>query len=95
METNVRNNQDAMRFEMHVNNYIAFIEYKLEREQMTLVHTEVPSELGGQGIGGRIVNVALNFAERNGFSVVAECPFARHYIQKHEIGQEAVEKNDG
>jgi len=94
MKTFVRNNQEAMRFELQLKDYIAFIEYKLEGEQMTLVHTEVPPELGGQGIGGKIVQAALSFAERTGLSVAAECPFARHYIQKHKIGQEAVEKNE-
>jgi predicted GNAT family acetyltransferase len=79
----VKNNQALNRFEARVNGIQAFLDYKLQGSLMTLVHTEVPSELGGQGVGGSIVKAALHFAREQGLRVVPECPFVIHYIDRH------------
>jgi predicted GNAT family acetyltransferase len=47
---NVRDNEDRSRFELDVEGIIAFITYRKSPHAITLVHTEVPPELGGRGI---------------------------------------------
>jgi predicted GNAT family acetyltransferase len=47
------------------------------------VHTEVPDELGGQGIGGALVESAIDAAAEAGLTVVPGCPFAREWLEKH------------
>ena len=92
MEFIVRNNHSERRFEAKIENSLAFVEYKLEGNQMTLVHTEVPPELGGQGVGSKIVKAVLDFAKGNGLRVLPECPFVKSYIERHENYQEIVKK---
>lgn len=92
MEFVVRNNDSARRFEANIENSLAFVQYKLERNQMTLVHTEVPPELGGQGVGSKIVKAALDFAKDNGLRVLPECPFVKNYIERHDSYQDIVKK---
>ncbi len=92
MDLFVRNNDSAGRFEAQIGNSLGFVEYKLDRNLLTLVHTEVPPELGGQGVGAKIVRSALDFAKDNWLKVVPECPFVARYIERHEKYKDIVEK---
>jgi len=75
-----------------VDGSIAFIEYTVHDKTLTLVHTEVPPELGGRGLGGIIVKAALEDAKNQGLRVVPQCPFARNYIERHEEYAELVSR---
>ena len=56
-----------------------------------LVHTEVPVELEGRGIGGRLVTAAVDRAAREGLTLVPLCPFARSWLERHpEVASKAV-----
>lgn len=90
MDVAVINNKAANRFEMKVDGYLALIDYGVEGKTMTLMHTIVPKELEGRGIGSRIVNFALESAKKNGLKVAPECPFVRSYIERHEEYQDIV-----
>ena len=72
------------RFEAEVAGSVAFIEYALDGNILTLIHTEVPTDLEGQGLGGKIVKAALNYAVDQRLKVVPQCPFARSYIERHQ-----------
>ena len=50
---------------------------------ITFVHTEVPPELGGKGIGSKLVRGALDQVRARKLRVVAQCPFVKAYIEKH------------
>ena len=84
MEFSVKNNKMGKRFEVQIDNSLAFVEYQIDGKQITLIHTEVPHELGGQGVGGKIAKVALDFARGNGLKVVSECSFVASYIERHQ-----------
>ncbi|MBF6555593.1 MAG: N-acetyltransferase [Acidimicrobiales bacterium] len=47
---------------------------------MVLIHTEVPEELAGHGVGGRLVRASLDRAAREGLTIVPLCPFARRWL---------------
>jgi predicted GNAT family acetyltransferase len=55
-----------------------------------LVHTEVPEQLGGRGIGGQLVRAALEWAARDGLVIVPWCPFARKWLTDHPEATAAV-----
>jgi predicted GNAT family acetyltransferase len=57
--------------------------YSLQGDRLILVHTGVPDEWGGHGIGGRLVRTALARAQAEGLTVVPWCPYARHWLQEH------------
>jgi len=50
---------------------------------ITFVHTEVPPELGGRGVGSALVRGALELVRAQGLKVVAECAFIRAFPGKH------------
>jgi len=55
-----------------------------------LVHTEVPDELEGRGIGGVLVRTAIDLAVRENLVVVPRCPFARRWLRRHPEVAELV-----
>ncbi len=83
MTDNFRDNEDRNRFELDVDGTIAFVAYRKAPGTITLVHTEVPPELGGKGIGSALVKGALDQVRAEGLKVVAECPFVKGWIEKH------------
>ncbi len=78
----------ASRFVIRKDGTEAELVYLVEGERMLLLHTEVPEEWGGQGIGGHLVRAALARAETDGLTVVPWCPFARRWL--HDHGDEAA-----
>jgi len=51
-------------------------------DKLVLVHTEVPTEFAGHGIGGNLVRDGIEFAREQGLAVVPLCPFATDYIRR-------------
>ena len=83
MEINVIFNADSNQFETLIDGYLALLEFKIDEEVINLHHTEVPKQLGGMGVGSRLVKAALDYAERQNMKVDPQCPFVRTYIEKH------------
>ncbi len=94
MENQVTNNQSANQFQLEVDGSVAFIDYKIEENRLTLIHTEVPPPLGGKGIGGRLAKAALDFASEKHLKVVPECAFIANYIDKHPEYRKVLQEID-
>ena len=79
----VVNNEAHQRFELTVEGHLAATYYKLSNGVITFVHTDVPAELGGKGVGSALVKGALDQVRAGGLKVIAQCPFVKAYIDKH------------
>ena len=87
----VIDNTDASRFELRVDGWLAELVYRIRGDRLVLVHTEVPVELEGRGIGGRLVTAAVDRAAREKLTLVPLCPFARGWLERHpEAASKAV-----
>ena len=87
----VTDNTDASRFELRADGWLAELIYRIRGDRLVLVHTEVPVELEGRGIGGRLVTAAVDRAAREGLTLVPLCPFARDWLERHpEAASKAV-----
>jgi len=91
MSDTVLDNATQHRFELVVNGHTAAAYYELDGDIITFVHTEVPAELGGQGVGSRLVRGALDHVRAKGWKVVAQCPFVKAYIGKHAEYQDLLQ----
>jgi predicted GNAT family acetyltransferase len=75
---------DALnRFEIQLDDDVAFLRYREEPGLIRLIHTEVPEKYGGRGIAGRLAAFGLNYARERGLRVVPTCPYVRAYIDRH------------
>jgi len=83
MNDTVYDNLSLSRFGIEVDGHTAFTKYTISPGVITFIHTEVPKELAGKGVGSRLAQGALEAVRARGLKVVAECPFIAAYITKH------------
>lgn len=86
----VVNNVKKFRFEVISGSQVSKLDYRLGRDTIALVHTEVPEELSGQGIGSTLVQTALQHARSNELTVLPYCPFVAAYIERHPEWEDIV-----
>lgn len=79
----VRDDAERNRFLIVVDGTEAELVYRRTDERLILVHTGVPDELSGRGLGGDLVRAAIDVAERDGLVVAPWCPFARRWLEDH------------
>ncbi|MGN5883356.1 GNAT family N-acetyltransferase [Staphylococcus simulans] len=61
----------------------AIIEFREETDNViNIFHTAVSDELGGQGIGTKLVEQVVDYANENHLKITASCSFARRVIDK-------------
>jgi predicted GNAT family acetyltransferase len=89
----VVDNHDASRFEIVIDGQVAELVYHVNGRRLVLIHTGVPDELGGHGLGGVLVRAALDRARREELTIVPNCPYARHWLETHadEIGDVEID----
>ncbi len=81
--TEVLHLPDEHRFVVRFEGAEAELTYRVRGDRMILVHTGVPDELAGRGIGALLVDAAVRHAVSKGLAVVPWCPFAREYLRQH------------
>lgn len=83
-------NKSHHRYELEVEGHLATEHYKLDGNIITFEHTDVPKELGGKGVGSKLVQGALDQVREAGLKVIPECPFVKAWIEKHPGYQDLV-----
>ncbi|MBR0930499.1 N-acetyltransferase [Bradyrhizobium diazoefficiens] len=83
-------NKADHRFELEVEGHIATEHYKRDGNVITFEHTDVPKELGGKGVGSKLVQGALDQVRTAGLKVIPQCPFVKAWIEKHADYQDLV-----
>jgi predicted GNAT family acetyltransferase len=79
----IRDVTDEHRFLYVEEGVEAQLVYEVTGDQLVLVHTEVPGQLGGRGIAGRLVRAAVDRAAATGETVLPWCPYARKWLRDH------------
>ena len=76
-------------FVLQVEEFTAFIDYKVgKKDDIYIIHTKVPTELEGRGVGHKLVRESLAIIESANQKVVPLCPFVRAYMKKHQADYE-------
>jgi predicted GNAT family acetyltransferase len=79
----IDDNPKEHRYEALVDDKLAgFIQYRLQDERVTMVHTEVEPAHEGQGVGSELAKAALEDARERGLKVVPLCPFIARYVRR-------------
>jgi predicted GNAT family acetyltransferase len=84
IKTKTRNTVRSHRLEERVGDSIAFLTYSVDdKNQMTIWHTQVPPLLQHMGIGGKLVEEAVQLASRESSRLRSVCPFAKEHLARH------------
>lgn len=71
------------RLEIERQGHIAYLEYTLAGKVLQLIHSEVPVELRGQGLGSELAHSALEWAREQDLKVDVICPSVAEYLTRH------------
>jgi uncharacterized protein len=86
----VVNNPSQHRYQLTVDGHTAATYYKIADGVITFDHTEVPPELGGKGIGSKLITGALDQVRADGLKVIANCEFVKAFIGKNAAYQDLL-----
>jgi uncharacterized protein len=89
--SDVVNDRAHQRFELTIDGHPAVSYYKLDGNVVSFIHTEVPPELGGKGVGSRLVQGALDQIRAEGMKVIPVCPFVKAWIAGHPEYRDLVQ----
>ena len=79
----VTRNDARRRFEATVDGRTSVLTYREGDGRVTLIHTEVPSDLRGRGLADLLARAALDDARRRGLAVRPLCPFVQAFMKRH------------
>jgi predicted GNAT family acetyltransferase len=71
------------RFELTVDGSTAVLVYEEGESDVALLHTVVPPELEGRGLGSRLAEAAVAWARAQDLEVVPVCSFVQGWLQRH------------
>lgn len=83
MSGTVRDNAALGRFELELDGGLGFVTYRRAAGVVTLLHAEVPAELGGRGYGAQLVRGTLDLLRAEGARVVPVCSYVAAFIERH------------
>ena len=76
-------NAEMHRFELPVGDDVAISYFQEQHGRIVLLHTEVPQQLSGQGVGSRLAHAVFETLKARGRRVIAKCPFMSAFAVKH------------
>lgn len=76
-------NPEQNRFELPLDGGTAVVAYRHDSDRLVLIHTEVPEQFAGQGIGSRLAKGVFELIRASGRKAVVRCEFLRGWIAKH------------
>jgi predicted GNAT family acetyltransferase len=84
VELQVTDNPDKARFELTADGELAgFAQYYLRDGQIAFTHTETDDRFRGHGLGGHLVQAALDAVRERQLAVLPYCPFVKSWIGAH------------
>ena len=77
------NNQTDRRYELKVNQHIAYANYRWEDEVLVIEFVFTPKELRGQGVASKLMTLLMAEAKENSFKVHPICGYAKSWLERH------------
>lgn len=84
MVGDVVENAVQRRFELPIGeDAVAAAYYRVEGDNLVLIHTEVPSEYAGQGVATRLALGTFDLIRASGRKAILRCPFMVTFFARH------------
>ncbi|CAN7143059.1 GNAT family N-acetyltransferase [Rhizobium sp. LjRoot254] len=91
MSTSVQDNPAEHRYEMSISGgAMAAAYYRLDDGVVVLIHTEVPFEYSGSGIGTRLAEGVFHAIRKSGRRAAVRCEFMANFIARHPENRDVV-----
>lgn len=89
----IHHDRTNRQFETTVDGHRAYLAYvDLGKQTLDIYRTFVPDALRGRGVAAMLAKSALEFADREGYTVIPSCSYVEWYIEQNG---DAAETSDG
>lgn len=79
----VTRNEAENTFEVQIDGHLSKLDYFQDDKNFVITHVGVYPEFRGQGVAGKIMEAALEYAKQHSLRVVPMCSYAATYIRKN------------
>jgi len=91
MNSIVRDNPHMRRFEMSITkDSLAAAYYRLDDGLIVLLHTEVPFEYSGKGLGSQLAEGVFGSLRQSGRKAAVRCEFLANYVARHPEHRDVI-----
>jgi predicted GNAT family acetyltransferase len=81
----IHHDETGHQFEVNIDGYRAYLTYMdLGKETLDIYRTFVPNELRGRGIAAALTKMALDYADRIGYTVIPSCSYVERYMERNQ-----------
>lgn len=88
----VTRNSDANRYEARVDgDFAGVVEYSQEGGKIRLTHTEVFEQYRGTDTAATLAAQSLADAAERDLTIIPECPYISHYLERYEVPGAIIE----
>lgn len=77
------NNEARSRFELKVGEALAFADYQLDEQVLTILHVFSPPELRGTGVAAQLMQGIVDLARKDGMQLRPVCSYAEVWMARH------------
>lgn len=86
----IKHDKEHNRFTLDINGELAKVDYTLKDSKMYLVHSEVPYNLRGKGIGKILVEKTFEKLTEEGYKAVAVCSYIKAVASRSEKWKNSI-----
>ena len=90
MQNSVYDNVEQQRYELKVEGGVVFADYRRSGNEVSVIHTETPVQLQGQGLASKLVKGIITDARERGLLIVPRCSFVVDYFARHPEDQDVL-----
>jgi uncharacterized protein len=91
IDRDIENDTTRSRLVLDMDGLTSELVYRVTGDELVIVHTGVPDDLAGHGIGGQLVHAAIELAAESALRLVPLCPFARTWLKENPAAATGVE----
>jgi predicted GNAT family acetyltransferase len=86
----VIHNESEDRFETWIDGQLSKLDYLLDGNTIVITHVGVYPEYRGQGVAGKLTQVALEYAREHSLRVIPMCPYVVTYIRRNSQYEDLI-----
>ena len=88
-------NEAENRFETWIDDQLSKLDYMQDGNSIVMTHVGVYPEHRGQGIAGKLTQVALEYAKEKSLRVIPMCPYIAAYIRRNTRYEDLTKQRAG
>jgi len=80
----MKNNIEKSRYELEMNGEVAYADYKLDNNILSIKYVFAPPALRGTGAAGNLMKEIMDHARSESLKVIPICGYAASWIKRHD-----------